>query len=219
MMEASLSEVSTHRSDYGASIRAAARGLWLTTPPGAAGDRVVVLSYSQFYDSLITTIRHGLPLAFAEGMRKVGVSPDEMTGEERVMLDRAIASEEGHIEGFARFIEDHAKALKGKWGAVANRAKMWIIRYDDLVHRAMMMAGKNQKLRWRLHLKRVTKVSCKDCLRLDGRVYRAKTWEKWDVRPQHFALACGGFLCGCGFEVVGLDVRCTPGRPPKLSGQ
>lgn len=217
--EAALEEGSRAASDYASAIRSAARGLWLTTPPGAPGPRVIVLTYTQFFDAMISVIRHGLPKAWEEGARRVGVLPDEMTAEERVALEQAITSETNYIAGFAAFIEEHAKAVGGKWGAVNNRVGMWANRYLDVVNRAMAMAGANKKLRWKRHALRVTKQSCVDCLKLDGRVYRAQTWEKWDVRPQHFALACGGLKCGCGFEVVGVEVRCTPGRPPKLSGQ
>lgn len=219
LSEAVLEEGSRAASDYASSIRSAARGLWLSTPPGAAGPRVTVLTYDQFFDAMISIIRNRLPKAWEEGAKRVGVLPEEMTAEERVALQQAIASEVDHIAGFAAFIEEHAKAVGGKWGAVNNRVGMWANRYLDVVNRAMAMAGANKKLRWKRHALRVTKQSCVDCLKLDGRVYRAQTWQKWDVRPQSPYLACGGLKCGCAFEVVGVDVRCTPGRPPKLSGQ
>lgn len=200
-----VSERAHGATDYGAALRSPARALWLG-----------VVTYDQFWLMMDTAIRHYLPLAWEAGLAQVGIAPEEQTPEERMALQRAINSEFNYVNGFAEFIEAHAKAKKGKWGAVNNRVKLWINRYRDLQNRAKALAGRNKKLKWVRHLVRVTKQSCVDCLKLDGRVYRAKTWLKWDVRPQHPNLACGGLLCGCGFQVT--DEPCTPGRPPKLSG-
>lgn len=59
--------------------------------------------------------------------------------------------------------------------------------------------------------------NCGDCRRLDGRVYRASTWAKYDIYPRNWDLECRGVRCGCAFEET--DEPCTPGFPPHLSNQ
>ena len=59
--------------------------------------------------------------------------------------------------------------------------------------------------------------NCGDCTRLNTRVYRKSTWEKYDVYPQSPDLECTGKYCGCKFEVT--DEPCTRGRPPAIAGQ
>lgn len=201
-----MAEQSRGASNYHYSIRTAVRGLWT----GA-------LLYNQFIDSMRSTIQAGLTRAYAEGAAACGIVPSEYTLEEKIALDQAIFREFNYIGRFADAIEKGDKASGGKLKPLMARAKMWVNRYNDVVNQAKVTACKNQKLRWMLHLVRVTKEPCKDCLKLNGRIYRAYTWQKWNVRPQSPDLACNGINCGCGFQTT--DERATPGRPPKLAGQ
>lgn len=192
--------------NYRNGIRAAIRGLWT----GA-------LFYDNFFQAMMTTIRNGLTAAWQEGSAACGIAPAEYTLEERIALEQAIVREYQYIGGLGHDVEANSKANGGKLTPLLNRGNMWINRYNDVVNHAKQAACKNQKLRWVLHLIRMTKDPCVDCLRLNGRVYRASTWNKWGIRPQSSDLACSGIQCGCGFEVT--DEPANKGRPPKLSGQ
>jgi len=188
---------------YQRGINAAVRGLW----SGA-------FDFGGFFEAMMSTITRGLTAAWAEGAAKCGIAPNELTLAELNARKAAIFSESNHINGFAEAIESGSKANGGKLSALSNRAGMWGNRYRDIVNRAQQMACKDKKLMWHLG---PTVEHCVDCLKLDGRTYRASTWERWDVRPQSPALACKGILCLCEFQPT--DVSANKGRPPKLSGQ
>jgi hypothetical protein len=154
----------------------------------------------QFIDSMMSTIRAGLTRAYAEGAAACGIMPAEYTFEEKIALEQTIVREQNYVGQFADAIEKGDKANGGKLKPHMARAKMWVNRYNDVVNRAKVTACKNKKMKWVLHLVRPTKEPCKDCLKLNGRIYRAYTWQKWNVRPQSPDLACNGILCGCGLK-------------------
>jgi hypothetical protein len=58
-------------------------------------------------------------------------------------------------------------------------------------------------LRW---VRNPEKDSCTDCLANDGQVHRASEWRLMGMQPQGRNLECGGYNCGCGFEVVAESV-------------
>lgn len=191
--------------NYRMDIRAVVRGLW-------SG----VLTYFQAWEQMDLAIRRGLPLAWQDGSEECGILPSEWTPEEKQALESAINGELGYIDGFLTAIEEGSKANGGKLGPLFQRADLWISRYVDVRNRAMLMACRDKKLKWVLDCIRVSKEHCRDCLRLEGRVYRASIWAKWDIRPQHHGLACGGWRCACCFRET--NEPATPGRPPALSG-
>jgi len=188
--------------NYYAGIRAATRGLWT----GA-------LSYDQFFDAMDATIRRGLPQAWHEGAQECGIAPSELSSAEKVGLQQAIVSELNYIDGFATAIEAGSKANGGKLEPLMSRADLWVARYNDVTNRARVKACADKKLMWVWNPR---KEHCADCARLNGRVYRASTWDRYGLRPQSPDLECKGFKCGCSFAPT--DESCTPGRPPSLVG-
>jgi len=147
----------------------------------------------------------------------VGVQPSELTPEERLAMQSAIYSEINELDGFAVLIEQGSKANGGKLAPLLQRAELWAGRYDDVVNRAKLMAGKDQKLQWTINYTRVVKVNCPSCLKLSGKIKRASYWQREDVHPQqppNPKLECEGWQCGCG--LVPTDEPCTPGPLPKL---
>lgn len=199
----------TGAASYRQAIRAAARGLW-----------VGALDYYQAYDSLITTIENRIPQAWYEGAAACAVSPSELSPEERRQMQLAKMNEVNHIDDLLTWVEQNSKAEGGKLGVVGGtggimaRIELWASRYKDIVNRAKVMACGDRKLMWRLG---PTKVHCKSCLRLDGKVKRASYWQKIEVRPRHppnSNLECEGWICLCVFELTNEPM--SKGPLPKL---
>jgi hypothetical protein len=187
--------------DYGISIRANVRGFW-------KGE----YDMFGFVDAMVSTIRRGFTRAWHEGARAVGIEPNELTSEELAELETTINGEISHIYGFALEISGHDKASGGKLAPLLSRAEMWSAKYLTVKSHAMMMAGGDKKLKWVIN---PVKEHCSDCVRLDGRVYRASIWARYNLRPRMRLLKCGGWRCGCRFEVTNDPV--TPGRPPSIA--
>lgn len=202
MSETTLSEKSTHESDYFASIRAAAKGMWLG-----------VYNYDEFFAGMIRSIHRGLTFAFEEGTKECGILPDELSANELAQREAAIFEQINYIHGFAEFIEQNTKELGGKWTPIYNRIQMWGNKYAAVRTLAASLACKNKKKVWRLNLVRVTKEHCRSCAGFAGRVYRYGVWQRNGALPQGFRLECSGLHCGCGFEDT--EERITPGPFPR----
>ena len=197
-----VAEAASHQNDYARGINAAARGLW-------SG----VTSREEFVNALALQVEVGLRRAFVEGMEAAGIRRAEITQEEWDILQARINQELGFIPEFAIWIEANSKAAGGKLTMILGRARLWAVRYLDIVNLGKATAATNPKLKWRMG---PTKEHCKDCANYDGRVYRAATWQKWGAMPQSHDLECGGWRCACTLEPT--DDPVTPGRPPKPSG-
>jgi len=200
-------------SDYGLGIRSGVRGLWRG-----------VMTWQEAQNSIGSTIRRGLRIAWREGAAECGIQWSELSQEELITLSNRIMTELIRLPAFLNAIEvgrkqdtdgnpnPEAQPLAG----FLKRAELWANRYKDVANEAKQLACRDKKLKWVLNLTRVTKAHCVDCLNMNGRIYRGSTWEKYGIRPQSPALNCGGFRCGCGF--LPTDEPCTPGRPPSLIG-
>jgi len=189
-------------ADFGLAIRSGVRGLWKG-----------VLDRPSFLHTMTLAIRRQLRIAWHEGAERCGIRPDELSPPELLRLHMIIEENIGYLPGFADAIEAGSQANGGKLGPLLSRAEMWTNRYTQTQSLGQQMACGDRKLQWNLG---PTKEHCKDCLKLNGRVYRASVWEKYDIYPQHPNLECGGFRCLCSF--VPTDDPGTPGRPPRLSG-
>lgn len=188
---------------YASAIRGPVRTLWNG-----------VISYEQFWESMLDIIRLGLTDAWHEGLKTCDLFPEDQTADERLDLELRIVKENNHIGGFATFIEDNSRANGGLLRDVFSRAEMWINRYKDVVNQAKITACKDKKLKWTWNPR---KEHCSTCGRLHKRVYRASVWEKNGVQPQNppnSKLECEGWRCGC--ELDPTTDRITPGPFPSL---
>lgn len=188
------------RADYKRSINRLIYGLW-----SGQIDRF------SFVDSMLLAINRGFTRAWHDGAAECGISPNEMTLEERGVLDTNINAEVGYAVDFAAEIVTGSKRNAGKLRPLQVRSEMWANGYDRMYNLGQQMACADSKLVWRLG---VRKEHCGSCTRLDGRVYRASVWAKYGIAPQSRDLECGGWRCGCRFEQTNLPV--TPGRPPNI---
>src|SRR5690606_33059213 len=137
--------------------------------------------------------------AWNEGAALAGLAPGELSDEEIMARNQAIAEEQGLIGNFLAEIATKNKTAGGKLQPLYDRIELWVNRYKDIHNRAMQMAKTDPKLRWDLCK---TEDHCVDCLRYNQRVYRASTWRKYGIQPQSRKLACHGYHCDCRFTVV-----------------
>lgn len=199
------------KADYTQSVRRPVAALWRGS-----------IVRADFDSTMYAVVDRGLGRAWREGIAEFGFTEADLSAEEVIRLQMAVARYFPHIDRLAERVEQNSRAEGGKLTPLfAHVNTVWGNQYGELYNLGMMLAGADQKMEWVLNLKRMTKVHCEDCLKQAGRVYRASTWARYDVRPQSPALACCGDWgngCGCGFrKAPGKPV--TPGRPPKLSGQ
>lgn len=187
---------------YGLGIRGAVRNLW-------RGDIDVVI----FIAVMIFIIRAGFTAAWYRGAGEAGISPEELTPEEIGALEGEISVDVGNLANFALSIAGGARLLGGALAPLLQRAELWQNRFDEIRSFALRQAAKNQKLMW---IWNPLKDHCEDCLKYNGRVYRASVWGTAGIRPRATNLACGGWHCGCSFVVT--DDPAMPGRPPAPTG-
>lgn len=188
---------------YGLGIRGSVRGLW-------RGD----LDIAIFLAVMIFIIRAGFTAAWTRGAAEAGIDFNELTPEEINALEGEIAVDVGALANFAISIAAASRVLGGPLQPLLNRAELWQNRFEEIKSLALRMAGKNQKLMW---VWNPLKEHCMDCLKYNGRVYRASVWDKRGIRPRSSELECGGWHCGCSFVLT--DDPAMPGFPPLPSGR
>ena len=193
---------------YAKDIRGIARAVWQSLPIDA---------YPMMWD----VVGLGISTAWQQGAASCGISEDELTLDERIRRDIIINEQRNYIIGFIDWVYEHRRdgPSKAPLASILARAALWGNAWTRTYSEAKARACADLKLRWRLHGRRVTKESCVDCLKMDGRVYRASIWAKYSIFPQSPDLACGGWACGCSWEEVDASTPANRGRPPRLSGQ
>jgi hypothetical protein len=161
----------------------------------------------------VLAVTNGFTRAWWDGADDVGISPSELTPQERQAMQNAILSQRQYIDGFLTAIEEGSKANGGKLGPLFSRAGLWTKRYDDVRNMARAQAGEDQRLMW---VWDPSKEHCTTCGRLNGQVRRASYWHA-HVIPNSPKLECvhnAGGVPVCGCELVPTDQRCTPGPLP-----
>ncbi len=187
-------------SAFRSAIRSSVRALWNGT-----------WNWYEFWESMSDAIRVQYPLAWREGMRLAGMEPEAMTDEERARLALEINRDTRYIGGFGDAIERGSKANGGKLEPLLRRADLWAAGYNRIKELAMTYAANDPKYEWVMG---PTREHCKDCLRLEGRVYRASRWKAADIAPRSHRLSCRGYHCLC--ELVRTTKRGTPGPMPSI---
>lgn len=157
-----------------------------------------------FMASFARSIDEQLTRAWNAGADDVGVSPDEMTAEDMVILGAIIDNENNFIDGVMGEI-DAARAdpeytreqFDKQWGA---RCDLWANRWSETVNRARMHFGSKTRLEWRLG---ATEQHCDTCSRLNGIVAFGYEWDEARIQPQappNAMLTCSGWRCDCSLE-------------------
>lgn len=193
----SLAKTALH---YEFSLRTAIHNLYETGDLGAYIDHHSRLIEEQFNR------------AWREGLRELGLTPEDMTQAEVSRLNELIYEEEGYVLDFASEIL-RARENGDPVSPFTNRAQTWANRYNSIVNEAKTMAGKDQKLEWVLGVAE----HCSSCIKLSGIVKRASVWQNAGIRPQNAPnpmLECQGYNCKC--QLVPTTKPGTRGRFPKL---
>lgn len=192
-------------SDYQRSSRALSRGLW-------SGQ----ITSFDFLDGMNSAIRRAYTRAFYGAIENAGLSTDDLTANDKQKLEDLINTELTFVPELLTFIVQNSKSAGGKLTDIRERVDLWIARYDRIADVGKLVAGSitGKKYRWK---RDPAKESCIDCLNLEGRVYYARTWDKYDIQPHSPRLKCFGTWCGCDFEET--DEPVTQGKPPALHGK
>jgi hypothetical protein len=190
------------KDDFGRSIRAAVHGLWKGH-----------IDFVDFTDTVISAIFRGYEQAWREGEARVGVTPDERSLTERMVLDRTIQDALGSVMSFAEFVGQRLEGGGHKLGEMDALVAIWVNGYERVVNLAAATSRADQKLEWVLGR---TKVHCVDCGNYAGRVHRASVWHEAGALPQSRRLECRGYNCQC--RLYPTTRRGSPGRPSRPRG-
>lgn len=195
-------EAMKSQNNYRRGIRAAVRGLWA----GAT-------SLTDFEDSMASVIRRYFVEAWRRGIKAAGAEESDLTARDTERLQVEIAQEILYAMQFGADIEASSKANGGKLAPLYGRIEAWVDTYERIEFLAMSIAGRGVKYKW---VRDPAKDSCDDCIRLDGRVYFGRVFERENVYPRCRKLNCTGLKCGCRLERT--DEPVTRGRFPTLLG-
>ncbi len=154
-------------------------------------------------------LRSSLTAAYNEGAASCGIRPGELNAKEITRRDEIVSIQIGFLGGFGEAIVLANRASGNPLAPLLDRAAMWVIRREEAKAEAQAQTCGDQKLEW---VWNPLKEHCTDCRNYNGRVYRASTWARYNIRPRSSELECGGFRCGCTFQPT--DAPVTPGRPP-----
>lgn len=186
-------------TSFADELRRAVHGLW-------AGQ----LSRDNFLNIFEDAIKRSFPLAWAEGMKDVGLLPEDMTDAERVKLNDEIMAQFAYTEGFADYILDHSREAGYKLADLQYRLSLWSNQYNRIRNLAKLTAQNDPPLTWVIG---PTETHCDWCAWSNGRTYRASIWRKYGWEPQkHYGCLC--FLSPADPNFAKL----TPGRPKKYQG-
>lgn len=182
-------------SAYRRGLRSAIRALWNE-----------LIDVSQFETEVRSLINRRLNEAFDEGARTFGVTPEEYTLEEFRIIAEVIQNELLYVNSLALRILEYKNSGEGITSAFGI-IDSWVNRYNDLVNRAKVVVGENEKLIWELG----PTEHCSTCSRLAGKVKRSKYWEEHVMpqQPPNPNLECGGWKCQC---------KLTPTKLPLSKG-
>ena len=172
------------------------------------------------------SISRMIPEAWYQGFAAAGIKRNELTVIELAAMQAFVSEQRMFAEG----LDSQMREIRQRYGRihmtdvrtkeetetgrrlVMNHVPLWRNVWDTARNQAIAMARTDPKLMWRMG---PTVEKCLTCLKLANRVYRASTWARYDIHPQHHEnLACKGYLCQCYFEAT--DEPLTPGRPPNV---
>lgn len=150
-----------------------------------------------------------LTAAWEKGAAEYGIKPSEFTAAEQAQLAR-IVEEQSKRDWLNDFYDAIVQAFEAGQDPPYYRADMWSNRWGQVYNEAKAVFGRNKKLKWVLG---ETHEHCRTCFGLNGRVYRAETWNENGALPQTHALECQGYNCLCRLEET--TDRITPGPFPR----
>ena len=209
-------------SGYADLWRRAVRDLWRSFEahePIREGERRRIryggtpYTISSWRRDMRLNIQTYLTAAWEKAAAGFGIKPDEFTDSEKDQL-RDMLNQQANLDYLDRFYRDALDLFRrdprGKPEDMFSRAQLWANRWKEVTNAGKAVFGRNRKLRWVLG---ETHEHCRTCFGLNGRVYRASTWNENGALPQTHALECEGYNCLCRLEET--TDRTTPGPFPR----
>jgi hypothetical protein len=193
---------SENESDYRAELALIALAVW-------NGE----LNQTEAESRMEAAVTDNFRQAWIDGAEEGGVSESELTIDEEDALQQRTKEELAFVAAYVLWLMSHRQEDGTEAASVINRAEQWANRWLEVLTQGRGMAASDRKEKW---VWDPTKEHCNDCRRLNGRVYRNSTWERWGIYPRSSRLECFGAHCGC--ERIPTDEPITPGRPPALVG-
>ncbi len=128
----------------------------------------------------------GLTDAWNQGARACGIAPDELSLDEQIRRDMLIVQQRQYIPEFLAWVNVHRRDGPDKlfWRQILPRTRSWANAWNRAYNEAQARACGNEKLMWVVHGLKMTKKTCKDCKKLNGRIYRASIWSKHNIYTQ-----------------------------------
>lgn len=169
---------------------------------GAVGSKLAIAVYS----------------VWADAAEQSGLTRDDLTVEElsiMTMRQRAVDQEaRAYLPAYFQQIwggikKDPPQPSRASFEA---RLAIWINMRAAALNEALSVISRDAKLEWIYS----DTEHCRDCAKYNGRVYRASTWARYGIRPQHPSLACHGFHCQCVLSPT--DKPVNKGKPPAMTG-
>jgi hypothetical protein len=153
-----------------------------------------LLTQREFEDVMLKQIEFQFRRGWLAGLRELGV---EMTPAMELELDAAMVEEIGYVQGLMDDIVQAARDESG-YDQFRPRVRMWANRWDEMRNRALIFAGGETPLTWKLGK---TEEHCTDCLGYANTTRTANDWqriyEETGHRPQSRDLECHGYQCDC----------------------
>jgi hypothetical protein len=166
---------------------------------------------SAFMATFIRSIDQQLTEAWNKGADDMGVAPDEMSADDRNILEAIINNETDFIKRMAGDIQAAKDAemtpedFERQFGA---RVDLWANRYNETVNRAHVVFGQKARLIWEMG---ATEEHCPFCSALNGIVAWGYEWEEARFHPQmppnptlsgewNGGKGCEGWHCDCGLN-------------------
>ena len=191
------------QADYETRLKTLIRSLWF--------NRIDLFGY---VDSHISMINRFFGQAWREGSKDCGVTfPKDSSPEELQRFDQETSDEIERVLPFAEEILAANAEEDSRVDRFIIRASMWANQWGRIKNLAAQMACQDRPMKW---VWNPVREHCADCARMNGRVYRNSTWQRYGILPRIRELACHGYNCGC--SLVPTDEPITPGRPPALIG-
>ena len=174
-----------------------------------------VMGRREFVRDLTRVITNQLTEAWNKGADESMVLPEDMTDEDKAVLQGIIDNEVTYLDGLADDIQNAAGDKTG-WEQFLSRIGIWANRYQDVQNQARLYFGGKIKYKWQLG---ATEEHCETCAALNGLVAFAYEWELVGLHPQqppNENLECGGWKCDCSLEST--TDRRSYGVMDKLTG-
>lgn len=144
-------------------------------------------------------VKQSVEDAYIEGLKEGGVSADEISADDGMMIIELNQQQQDYVTDFVRAV----RAAKGDRAAqrdlLDNRIDLWTRSVEAAGAAGLASAKANEMVTWKLGS---TEEHCKTCNRLNGQRHRRQWFASRNYFPRTPGadLECGGFNCRCTLD-------------------